>query len=109
MDYLSKFTAWLGYVTDALTFCCDLLKALNAQEQYLMVSDPKAVQHIYANADVFVRQTQNRELFRMIAGPGLTIVIGEDHRRQRRVMQPAFGDQQMTALFPVFSHHAACV
>lgn len=71
-----------------------------------MLSDPKAVHHVYANADIFVRQTQNRELFRMIGGPGLTIVTGDDHRRQRRVMQPAFGVSQLKALFPVFSQHA---
>lgn len=86
---------------------CILLRELTRlQDQYLMTSDPKAVQHIYANSDVFVRQTQNREMFNMISGPGVATVIGADHKRQRRVMQPAFGVSQIKALFPVFARHA---
>lgn len=76
------------------------------QDQYIMTSDWKAVQHIYANSNIFVRQTQNRELLKMMTGPGLAVVHGEDHKRQRRVMQPAFGIPQIKALFPVLSRHA---
>jgi cytochrome P450 len=67
-----------------------------------MTSDPKAIQHIYANSNTFVRQTNNRELIKMIVGPGVTVVIGDAHKRQRRVMQPAFGLSHLKALFPVF-------
>ena len=70
-----------------------------------MTSDPKAIQHIYANSNTFVRQKNNRELIKMIVGPGVTIVNGDAHRRQRRVMQPAFGLSHLKALFPVFMRH----
>ena len=70
-----------------------------------MTSDPKAIQHIYANANTFVRQTNSRELLEMLMGPGLVTVGGEAHKRQRRAMQPAFGIAQLKALFPVFVRH----
>lgn len=74
-----------------------------------MTSDWKALQHIYNNSNTFIRQTQSREIFRMVAGPGLPVVHGDDHKRQRKVMQPAFGAPQLKALFPVFSRHTGNV
>jgi cytochrome P450 len=71
-----------------------------------MISDPKAVQHIYNNASIYVRQIQNSEMFRMIGGPGLTVVTGDDHKRQRKIMQPAFGIPYIKSLFPIISRHA---
>jgi cytochrome P450 len=70
-----------------------------------MVSDPKAVQHIYANSRSFVRQKHSRNLLKMLFGPGLIAVNPDDHKRQRKVMQPAFGSPQLRDLFPVFIHH----
>jgi cytochrome P450 len=70
-----------------------------------MTSDPKAIQHIYNNSNVFVRQTNQREILGMIMGPGLVAVRGEAHKRQRRVMQPAFGMSQLKVLHPVFTRH----
>jgi cytochrome P450 len=74
-----------------------------------MTSDSRAIQHIYMNADTFVRQTNIRELLALIMGPGLTVVNGDAHRRQRRVMQPAFSLPHLKALFPIFIHHAGKV
>lgn len=71
-----------------------------------MISDPKAIQHIFNRSNTYVRQIQNSEMYRMIGGPGLTVVTGEDHKRQRRVMQPAFGIPHVKTLFPVISRHA---
>jgi len=71
-----------------------------------MISDPKGIQHIYNNPNTFIRQIQSREMIGMITGPGLTVVAGNDHKRQRKVMQPAFGIPQLKALYPVMSQHA---
>jgi cytochrome P450 len=70
-----------------------------------MTSDPKAIQHIYNNSSVFVRQTNNRQILEMVMGSGLVTVGGEAHKRQRRVMQPAFGVSQLKALHPIFTRH----
>jgi len=71
-----------------------------------MVSDPKAIQHIYMNSRSFVRQKHSRSLLRMLFGPALSIADPDDHKRQRKVMQPAFGAPQLRNLFPVFIRHS---
>ena len=70
-----------------------------------MVSDPKAIQHVHANPQLFVRHKQSRNLLKMLFGPALAVVDVEDHKRQRKVMQPAFGSPQLRSLFPVFIRH----
>jgi cytochrome P450 len=70
-----------------------------------MVSDPKALQYLYANAYSFIRQKHSRNLVRMLFGPGLAGVEFDDHKKQRKVMQPAFGPPRLRDLFPVFIRH----
>lgn len=69
-----------------------------------MISDPKAMQHVYANQS-FTRQKHTRNLLKMLFGPALGVVDVDDHKRQRKVMQPAFGSPQLRNLFPVFVRH----
>lgn len=69
-----------------------------------MISDPKAMQHVYASQS-FTRQKHTRNLLKMLFGPALGVVDFEDHKRQRKVTQPAFGSPQLRNLFPVFVHH----
>jgi cytochrome P450 len=45
----------------------------------------------------------------MVLGPGLAIVNGDAHKRQRRVMQPAFAVSHIKALFANVMHHVAKV
>ena len=70
-----------------------------------MVSDPKAIQHVYANPHLFARHKQSRNLLKMLFGPALAVVSVEDHKRQRRVMQPVFGSPHLRNLFPIFTRH----
>jgi cytochrome P450 len=71
-----------------------------------MISDPKAMQHVYANSQSFTRQKQTRNLFKMLIGPALGVVDFDNHKRQRKVMDPAFGTPQIRNLFPVFIRHS---
>jgi hypothetical protein len=71
-----------------------------------MISDPKAVRHVYASSHSFVRQKHSRNLLKMLFGPGLIVVNPHDHKRQRKVMQPAFGNPQLRDLFPVFIRYS---
>ena len=71
-----------------------------------MISDSKAIQYVYSNTDNFTRQKQSRNILRTLFGPGLIVVDHEDHRRQRKLMQPAFGIPQLKALFPLFLRHS---
>ena len=70
-----------------------------------MILDPKAMKHVYANSQSFIRQKHMRNLLKMFLGPALGVVDFDDHKRQRKVMQPAFGSPQLRNLFPVFVRH----
>ncbi|KAL0567122.1 hypothetical protein V5O48_014867 [Marasmius crinis-equi] len=96
-------------------------------EEQLLISDPKAINHIIQGYR-WGRSAEERarELFLLgeellnylsscirsppippIVGPGITAVNGEDHKRQRKIMTPAFGHSEVKALVPVFSAAAS--
>jgi cytochrome P450 len=71
-----------------------------------MLSDLSALQHIFNNSYTFIRQSQEREYTRMLIGPGLVAVERDEHKRQRKVMNPAFGHVKLKALFPMLKRHS---
>ncbi|PCH35645.1 cytochrome P450 [Wolfiporia cocos MD-104 SS10] len=76
-------------------------------EDMLWISDPKALQYIYQTSGYnFPKQPERRALSRLLADHGLTWADGETHKRQRKVMLPAFGTPESKALLPVFQYHA---
>ena len=57
----------------------------------LIVADPKLIQHILVNKSYdFVKCKQIRGDFVRFAGQGLGNAEGHDHKRQRKIMNPAF-------------------
>ncbi|KAG7448514.1 cytochrome P450 [Guyanagaster necrorhizus] len=76
-------------------------------ENCLFVSDPKALQHIYHSGYVFRKHVIRKELTRLVAGKGIIWADTDDHKRQRRVILPAFGASETKALLPYFSEFAA--
>ncbi|KAI0629559.1 cytochrome P450 [Trametes polyzona] len=76
-------------------------------EDMLWVSDPKALQYVYQTSGYnFPKQPERRILSRLIGDTGLTWAEGDVHKRQRKVMLPAFGTPESKALLPVFRHYA---
>ncbi|EJF60674.1 cytochrome P450 [Dichomitus squalens] len=76
-------------------------------EDMLWISDPKALQYIYQTSGYnFPKQPERRILSRLVGDPGLTWAEGDVHKRQRKVMLPAFGSPESKALLPVFRHYA---
>ncbi|CCM04675.1 uncharacterized protein FIBRA_06861 [Fibroporia radiculosa] len=76
-------------------------------EDMLWISDPKALQYIYQTSGYnFPKQPERRALSRLVGDHGLTWAEGETHKRQRKVMLPAFGTPESKALLPVFEHYA---
>jgi hypothetical protein len=56
-----------------------------------MVGDPTAISYILQHTEIFQKDDLTRTFLRRILGEGLLNVEGSDHRRQRKVMNPAFG------------------
>lgn len=72
-------------------------------EDRLMVSDPKAIQHIFqTNQTNYTQPPQDREVLRTLLGPGIAWADADTHRRHRKVMTPAFGVAQAKSLIPLF-------
>ncbi|KAL0067434.1 hypothetical protein AAF712_005420 [Marasmius tenuissimus] len=75
-------------------------------EDVLLVSDAKAAQHILQGYRWGTSAEQRvRSCFEV--GPSLVYVHGEEHKRHRRIMNPAFGPSEAKALVPIFAAAAS--
>lgn len=69
----------------------------------LIVSDPRLVQYVLGTATYdFPKPAWLRAFSRAFLGPDIVCSEGNDHKRQRKVISPAFGHTEVRALFPVF-------
>ncbi|KZS96686.1 cytochrome P450 [Sistotremastrum niveocremeum HHB9708] len=64
--------------------------------------DTRALQHILSHADEFQKPDQVRSNLAHVLGEGVLIAEGEAHRRQRRVLNPAFSNQHIRELTDIF-------
>ncbi|KAG1744162.1 cytochrome P450 [Suillus paluster] len=78
------------------------VKALILDQEQLYISDPLALHHIvvkeqnvYEETDMFI--VGNRLIF----GEGLIATLGEQHRKQRKMLNPVFSLANMRDLLPV--------
>ncbi|KAF8195514.1 cytochrome P450 [Pholiota molesta] len=74
----------------------------------LLTTDPVAVAHVLGNAYDYPKPDFVRDsLASMAAGhDGLLTVEGEDHRRQRKILAPAFSASHIKSLTPIFWNKA---
>ncbi|KAL0573547.1 hypothetical protein V5O48_008414 [Marasmius crinis-equi] len=77
-------------------------------ENRLLISDPKAAHHVLRGYK-WDRPKDMRLRSLLISGPGITFVQGHDHKRQRKVMSPAFGAPEAKALVPIFASAAGAL
>lgn len=76
-------------------------------EDILVLSDPKALQHIVQGGGYQYPKTPAViRLATMITGSGLVSTQGDVHQRQRRILNPAFSAQQIRAYLPIFQANA---
>ncbi|KAH9941518.1 cytochrome P450 [Amylocystis lapponica] len=72
-------------------------------EDRLVIADPKALQHIYQTANtLWLKPTVRREFSRMFLGRGIAWAQGDDHKRHRKVLTPAFGNIESRGMMPIF-------
>ncbi|EMD37101.1 hypothetical protein CERSUDRAFT_115012 [Gelatoporia subvermispora B] len=78
------------------------IKALFGEDR-LVIADPKALQYCLQNADSnWPKPVIRRELGRFFLGRGIAWAQGDDHKRHRKVMTPAFGNIETRGMMPVF-------
>ncbi|KIM41635.1 hypothetical protein M413DRAFT_72029 [Hebeloma cylindrosporum] len=78
------------------------IKALLGENQ-LYVFDPKAMHHIVVKDQyVYEETTSFIEGNKLMFGPGLFATLGEQHRKQRKMMNPVFSIAHMREMIPIF-------
>ncbi|KAI0656548.1 cytochrome P450 [Cubamyces menziesii] len=68
----------------------------------LWTLDPLALNHILMHDADYTRPDVNIRRFAETIGKGILFVQGEEHRRQRRILNPAFGPMQIRDLTEIF-------
>ena len=68
----------------------------------IMPTSSTAIQHILNNWTIYVRPDQARRSLANIMGDGLLTAEGEMHKRQRKVLNPAFATGYIRDIIPVF-------
>ncbi|KAF7432814.1 cytochrome P450-dit2 [Pleurotus ostreatus] len=71
--------------------------------EQLYVSDPRALHHIVVkDQSVYEETSMFTEGNRLIFGDGLLSTGGDDHKRQRKLLNPAFSAAHLRQLVPIF-------
>ncbi|KAJ7745985.1 cytochrome P450 [Mycena metata] len=68
----------------------------------LYTTDTKAIQHILSNDYVYQKSPSGRYFLGRVVGPGVLVVEEDLHKKQRKIMNPAFGPAQLRALTEIF-------
>ncbi|EJC99710.1 cytochrome P450 [Fomitiporia mediterranea MF3/22] len=72
-------------------------------DQHLYVSDPLALYHICIKDQAVYEETERFLItYRLIFGSSLLSTLGDEHRRQRKLLNPVFSLQHLRELLPVF-------
>lgn len=80
----------------------DLAATPQFDERFLTF-DPVAMNFILGRgADVFPKPWITKRFVGAIVGNGLFLSDGEEHRKQRKIISPAFSAQSLRALTPIF-------
>ncbi|KAG9027594.1 hypothetical protein FRB95_007590 [Tulasnella sp. JGI-2019a] len=75
--------------------------------QRFLTFDPVAMNFILGRgADMFPKPWQTKRFLRAIVGDGMFLADGEEHRKQRKIISPAFSAQALRALSPIYSDKA---
>lgn len=70
-------------------------------DEQLYISDPRALQSIIVkDQDSFEETTTFIETNKVIFGEGLVATVGDHHKRQRKIVSPAFSVPQLRKLVP---------
>ncbi|KAJ7111768.1 cytochrome P450 [Mycena epipterygia] len=72
----------------------------------LYTTDTKALNHILANDSLYQKGLVAAKILSDFLGNGLLVVEMDEHKRQRKILNPAFSVAQIRALTEIFVHKA---
>lgn len=72
-------------------------------EERLFLTTPEALEEVLVKRNYdFIKPDQPAFLYRKILGNGVLIAEGDEHKRQRKGLMPAFTFRHVKDLYPVF-------
>ncbi|ESK86113.1 cytochrome p450 [Moniliophthora roreri MCA 2997] len=75
-------------------------------ETILVTCDPRAIYHVLHQHVVDYPTSKDiRKFYELVAGRGVVWVVGDEHKRHRRVLGPAFSVNQTQSFIPLFQRH----
>ncbi|KAJ7192531.1 cytochrome P450 [Mycena pura] len=77
-----------------------LRRFLNQSQLYTI--DTKAIHHVLLNTHIFQKSEGQRYGLGRIVGPGILVVEDDEHKQQRKIMNPAFGVPHIRELTSIF-------
>ncbi|KAJ7665967.1 cytochrome P450 [Mycena polygramma] len=77
------------------------IKAALFHPDIIVATDHAAVQHIFANSDLYVKSPAFRPPIENILGRGLVWAEGDDWHRQRKILSSAFSSESVKEMTPV--------
>lgn len=96
-DTIDMFEQWVNAYGPVF----HLPSVLGSRE--VVLADPKALSHYYSKeTTIYQKTTYLRLALEKIVGHGLLWAEGEDHRRQRRTVSPAFSNSALRNLTHIF-------
>jgi hypothetical protein len=74
----------------------------------LLMADARAMNHVLGQGQSYEypKPEGSRKFLEELLGNGLLVAEGDVHKRQRRILQPAFSVSAIRNLTPTFFHHA---
>ncbi|KAL0566665.1 hypothetical protein V5O48_015342 [Marasmius crinis-equi] len=77
-------------------------------QKMLVISDPRAIHRVLQESlQEYPEAGDVRRIFELLLGKGVLSAVGEDHKRHRRVLGPAFSINHMRQFLPLFQGHVA--
>ncbi|KAI0333104.1 cytochrome P450 [Cubamyces sp. BRFM 1775] len=72
--------------------------------KWLYTYDPRALHSIFIkDQDIFEETQMLISMFDVLTGPGLINTLGDQHRRQRKMLNPVFSAKHLREMTPIFN------
>jgi cytochrome P450 len=101
-----RFGGPLEFFGDLKTNCGDVARFTLFNERFLLFSDPALVNEVLVTKQNSFRKGKALEGARVFLGNSLLVSEGEEHTRQRRLIQPAFHRGRITGYAQIMAEKA---
>ncbi|KAG0195529.1 hypothetical protein BGX28_001186, partial [Mortierella sp. GBA30] len=76
--------------------------------QRVLLADPQAIRHVFTtNSYKYVKSDQSRRLISSVTGNGVLHAEGDVHKKQRKMINPAFGLKHLKEMVPIMTGPAS--